>query len=196
MTGYDAILDPGSRPRLSRAATPPRRFVTASTSRSMPSAGAITATGWPSTTTCRPWPARRRRSSSRTSPAGHRPSESAPAASCCPNHSPLVIAEQFGTLESLFPGRIDLGVGRAPGERPGDGDGAAAQSQHRFVSTGCPGAHGALSRAGTGPARQGRSRRGIARAHLDSRIEPVRRASSRPSSACRSRSRRTSRRRR
>jgi luciferase family oxidoreductase group 1 len=32
-----------------------------------------------------------------------------------PNHSPLVIAEQFGTLASLFPGRIDLGVGRAPG---------------------------------------------------------------------------------
>lgn len=32
-----------------------------------------------------------------------------------PNHSPLVIAEQFGTLESLFPKRIDLGVGRAPG---------------------------------------------------------------------------------
>ncbi|WP_106769735.1 LLM class flavin-dependent oxidoreductase [Paenibacillus faecalis] len=31
------------------------------------------------------------------------------------NHSPLVIAEQFGTLESLFPGRIDLGIGRAPG---------------------------------------------------------------------------------
>ncbi|TDL31786.1 LLM class flavin-dependent oxidoreductase [Jeotgalibacillus sp. S-D1] len=32
-----------------------------------------------------------------------------------PNHSPLVIAEHFGTLESLFPGRIDLGLGRAPG---------------------------------------------------------------------------------
>src|SRR3954471_12338970 len=32
-----------------------------------------------------------------------------------PNHSPLAIAEQFGTLESLFPGRIDLGLGRAPG---------------------------------------------------------------------------------
>jgi luciferase family oxidoreductase group 1 len=32
-----------------------------------------------------------------------------------PNHSPLVIAEQFGTLENLFPGRIDLGLGRAPG---------------------------------------------------------------------------------
>src|SRR5438477_9710659 len=32
-----------------------------------------------------------------------------------PNHSPIVIAEQFGTLESLNPGRIDLGLGRAPG---------------------------------------------------------------------------------
>src|SRR5471032_1654152 len=32
-----------------------------------------------------------------------------------PNHAPLVIAEQFGTLAALYPGRIDLGVGRAPG---------------------------------------------------------------------------------
>ena len=32
-----------------------------------------------------------------------------------PNHAPMVIAEQFGTLEALFPGRIDLGLGRAPG---------------------------------------------------------------------------------
>jgi len=40
-----------------------------------------------------------------------------------PNHAPLVIAEQFGTLESLYPGRIDLGVGRAPGS-----DGAAARA--------------------------------------------------------------------
>lgn len=32
-----------------------------------------------------------------------------------PNHSPLVIAEQFGTLNTLYPGRIDLGLGRAPG---------------------------------------------------------------------------------
>src|SRR5436190_23373415 len=32
-----------------------------------------------------------------------------------PNHAPLVIAEQFGTLESLYPGRIDLGLGRPPG---------------------------------------------------------------------------------
>ncbi len=36
-----------------------------------------------------------------------------------PNHAPLVIAEQFGTLESLYPGRVDLGVGRAPGTDQG-----------------------------------------------------------------------------
>lgn len=43
-----------------------------------------------------------------------------------PNHSSLVIAEQFGTLESLYPGRIDLGVGRAPGT-----DGITAQALGR-----------------------------------------------------------------
>src|SRR6478672_6344447 len=43
-----------------------------------------------------------------------------------PNHSPLVIAEQFGTLESLHPGRIDLGLGRAPGTDP-----ATARALHR-----------------------------------------------------------------
>ncbi|MFO0684787.1 MAG: LLM class flavin-dependent oxidoreductase [Sandaracinus sp.] len=36
-----------------------------------------------------------------------------------PNHAPLVIAEQFGTLAALYPGRIDLGLGRAPGTDPG-----------------------------------------------------------------------------
>jgi luciferase family oxidoreductase group 1 len=35
-----------------------------------------------------------------------------------PNHAPLVVAEEFGTLEALFPGRIDLGIGRAPGTDP------------------------------------------------------------------------------
>ena len=43
-----------------------------------------------------------------------------------PNHSPLVIAEQFGTLESLYPGRIDLGLGRAPGT-----DGITTQAMRR-----------------------------------------------------------------
>jgi luciferase family oxidoreductase group 1 len=35
-----------------------------------------------------------------------------------PNHAPLIVAEQFGTLDALFPGRIDLGLGRAPGSDP------------------------------------------------------------------------------
>lgn len=35
-----------------------------------------------------------------------------------PNHAPLIVAEQFGTLASLFPGRVDLGLGRAPGTDP------------------------------------------------------------------------------
>src|SRR5450432_4064231 len=46
-----------------------------------------------------------------------------------PNHSPLVIAEQFGTLASLFPGRIDLGLGRAPGT-----DQATARALRRDVA--------------------------------------------------------------
>ena len=46
-----------------------------------------------------------------------------------PNHAPLTIAEQFGTLESLFPGRIDLGLGRAPGT-----DQAAAYALRRNLN--------------------------------------------------------------
>ncbi|MFJ6025540.1 LLM class flavin-dependent oxidoreductase [Brevundimonas sp. NPDC092305] len=44
-----------------------------------------------------------------------------------PNHAPMVIAEQFGTLEALYPGRIDLGLGRAPGT-----DGATARALRRY----------------------------------------------------------------
>jgi luciferase family oxidoreductase group 1 len=47
-----------------------------------------------------------------------------------PNHSPLVIAEQFGTLEALHPGRIDLGLGRAPGS-----DQATARALRRNLDT-------------------------------------------------------------
>jgi luciferase family oxidoreductase group 1 len=47
-----------------------------------------------------------------------------------PNHAPLVIAEQFGTLETLFPGRIDLGLGRAPG-----GDFAVMRALRRGLGT-------------------------------------------------------------
>lgn len=47
-----------------------------------------------------------------------------------PNHAPLQVAEQFGTLESLFPGRIDLGLGRAPGTDP-----AAARALRRTLNS-------------------------------------------------------------
>lgn len=47
-----------------------------------------------------------------------------------PNHSPLVVAEQFGTLESLYPGRVDLGLGRAPGT-----DQAAANALRRNLDS-------------------------------------------------------------
>lgn len=47
-----------------------------------------------------------------------------------PNHAPLVIAEQFGTLESLFPGRIDLGLGRAPGS-----DQLTARALRRYLGS-------------------------------------------------------------
>src|SRR5690242_19065736 len=47
-----------------------------------------------------------------------------------PNHSPLVIAEQFGTLEALYPGRIELGLGRAPGS-----DQATARALRRNLDT-------------------------------------------------------------
>lgn len=46
-----------------------------------------------------------------------------------PNHAPLQVAEQFGTLEALFPGRVDLGLGRAPGT-----DQAAARALRRTLS--------------------------------------------------------------
>ncbi|WP_447527999.1 LLM class flavin-dependent oxidoreductase [Vreelandella sp. TE19] len=48
-----------------------------------------------------------------------------------PNHAPLVIAEQFGTLETLYPGRIDLGLGRAPGS-----DGATMRAMRRSAQAG------------------------------------------------------------
>ena len=48
-----------------------------------------------------------------------------------PNHAPLIIAEQYGTLDALFPGRIDLGLGRAPGT-----DQATMQALRRNLSSG------------------------------------------------------------
>ena len=75
------------------------------------SGGDTSATGWPSTTT----------PSTATSvlvgfiAAGTSTIRVGSGGVMLLNHAPLVIAEQFGSLESLYPGRIDLGVGRAPG---------------------------------------------------------------------------------
>ena len=60
-----------------------------------------------------------------------------------PNHAPLVIAEQFGTLEALYPGRIDLGLGRAPGtdqltaQRPSPRPWRAASTPSRRTCSSC-----------------------------------------------------------
>ena len=112
-----------------------------------------------------------------------------------PNHSPLVIAEQFGTLESLYPGRIDLGLGRAPGT-----DQLTARALRRDPAERRPlpprraGPAGATSRRRAGPGDPGGPRRGPRGAALDPRLEHVRRAARGRCSACRTRSPRTSRR--
>ena len=94
-----------------------------------------------------------------------------------PNHAPLQVAEQFGTLEALFPGRIDLGLGRAPGT-----DQAAAFALRRTLHADPDDFPNdvlevmeflADPRAGAGRARGARRR--PAGAHLDSRVQHVRR---------------------
>ena len=124
----------------------------------MPKAGATAAIGWPSTTACRGSRAPPPRWSSATSPRARRPSGSGAGGIMLPNHSPLVVAEQFGTLESLFPGRIDLGLGRAPGS-----DQLTAQALRRAISPRTPNssprtcqeAHGILCAAGIRAAHHG-----------------------------------------
>ena len=113
-----------------------------------------------------------------------------------PNHSPLVIAEQFGTLESLFPGRIDLGLGRAPGS-----DHITARALRRNLASDADEfpqdvleLHGLFRRLAAPPGARGPRRR-PERAAVDPRLEPVRRPAGGRTSACRMRSRRTSRRR-
>ena len=85
-----------------------------------------------------------------------------------PNHSPLAVAERFGMLEALHPGRIDLGLGRAPGHRPAHGDGPAQRRSRPLP--------GAVRRAARLP-RRGlwRYPRGVGRAHrpraVDARLD-------------------------
>ncbi|WP_459614217.1 LLM class flavin-dependent oxidoreductase [Bordetella sp. 2513F-2] len=80
-----------------------------------------------------------------------------------PNHAPLIIAEQFGTLETLFPGRIDLGLGRAPGS-----DGATQHALRRGPRSGLefPALLEEL-RAFLAPERPGQAVRAIPGAGLD-----------------------------
>ena len=95
-----------------------------------------------------------------------------------PNHAPLVIAEQFGTLAALFPGRIDLGLGRAPGTDPRT---ALALRRHlarrcRQFPAGCSGT-ARLSRArSAGPGGARHSRRRQQGAGVDSGLQPLWRA--------------------
>ena len=81
-----------------------------------PSGSATSASGSPSTTTCPASPARRR-AVLIAPPRGarRRTIRVGSGGVMLPNHAPLVVAEQFGMLEALHPGRIDLGIGRAPG---------------------------------------------------------------------------------
>jgi luciferase family oxidoreductase group 1 len=97
-----------------KAAMLPWLSATLSTLRNMPKAGATSASGWPNITAC----------------AGTSTIRIGAGGIMLPNHSPLVVAEQFGTLESLYPGRVDLGLGRAPGT-----DQAAAHALRRNLQS-------------------------------------------------------------
>ena len=109
-------------PRSPTARRRATRSATRSTSRGTPSGSATAATGSPSTTTCRASPAPRPRSSIGHLAAGTSTIRVGAGGIMLPNHSPLVIAEQFGTLESLYPGphrpRPRPGAGHRPAHRP------------------------------------------------------------------------------
>ena len=114
-----------------------------------------------------------------------------------PNHSPLVIAEQFGTLEALYPGRIDLGLGRAPGS-----DQATAQALRRNLMSDADEFPRDVVELMDLMSDQPRQRiravpgTGAEGAGLDPGLQPVRRAARRACSACPMPSPRISRRRR
>jgi luciferase family oxidoreductase group 1 len=80
----------------------------------MPKAGVISASGSPSIIICPASRARRLPSIAHVA-AGSSTIRVGAGGIMLPNHAPLIVAEQFGTLARLYPGRIDLGLGRAPG---------------------------------------------------------------------------------
>ena len=81
----------------------------------MPSWGYQRHTGSPSITTWTAWPALRHVGADRLSRGGHENNPRWLSGVMLPNHAPLVIAEQFRHSPRFYPGRIDLGLGRAPG---------------------------------------------------------------------------------
>ena len=92
-----------------------------------------------------------------------------------PNHAPLVVAEQFGTLATLYPGRIDLGLGRAPGTDPFT---AHALRRDRLGSDDDFGRRGTAGSARPGAARPAGDRHARGRhrgADLAARLQPVQR---------------------
>ena len=103
-----------------------------------------------------------------------------------PNHAPLVIAEQFGTLEALYPGRIDLGLGRAPGTDMPPRARSAATSRATSIHSRDDVVELLAYFRAAGPDQRVRAVPGAGArgADLDPRVEPVRRrarCASRPS---------------
>src|SRR5712671_2667923 len=93
-----------------------------------------------------------------------------------PNHAPLIVAERFGTLETLYPGRIDLGLGRAPGTDRLTSRAFATGSgnQRRSICGGCARIATFLRNCGSGAGGPGDSRSGPERPTLYPGIECVR----------------------
>ena len=118
--------------------------------------------GTPSTTTCRRSRRRRPACSSPTSARTRSTIRLGAGGVMLPNHSPLTIAEQFGTLDAMYPGRIDLGLGRAPGSDQNTmyalrRDPASADTLPRRTCSSCratwPASHPRARRATRSPAR-------------------------------------------
>ena len=111
-----------------------------------------------------------------------------------PNHAPLQVAEQFGTLASLYPGRIDLGLGRAPGT-----DQAATRALRRYYQGADEFPNDVVEllqyfeQAAAGPAGARGAGRRCRGGGVDPRFESVRRAARGGTRACLMRSPRTSR---
>ena len=97
-----------------------------------------------------------------------------------PNHSPLTIAEQFGTLEAMYPGRIDLGLGRAPGSDQNTHVRAAPRPEASdTLPAGRARAAGLPRRRVPGDGRRRHPRQGVPRAAVRARLLAVRRPAGR-----------------